>query len=85
MLLMSLDGEWFEFVATLPSATDCAVSQLKADLIEDIRVVCEYLDIFPEDLPGMPPEHDIEFLIIFLPGTAPIAKRPYRMSVGELE
>jgi hypothetical protein len=48
-------------------------------------VVCEYPDVFPEDLPGMPPERDIEFLIDLLPGTAPIAKRPYRMSVGELE
>jgi hypothetical protein len=61
------------------------VNQLKADLIEDIRVVCEYLDVFPEDLLGMAPERDIEFLIDLLPGTAPIAKRPYRMSVGELE
>jgi hypothetical protein len=61
------------------------VNQLKADLIEDIRVVCEYPDIFPDDLPGMPPERDIEFIIDLLPGTAPIAKRPYRMSVGELE
>jgi hypothetical protein len=47
--------------------------------------VCEYPDIFPDDLPGMPPERDIEFIIDLLPGTAPIAKRPYRISVGELE
>jgi hypothetical protein len=85
VLLTSPEGERFEFVATLPSAADCAVNQLKADSIEDIRVVCEYLDVFPDDLPGMPPEHDIEFIIDVLPGTAPIAKRPYRMSVGELE
>jgi hypothetical protein len=61
------------------------VNQLKANLIEDIRVVCEYPDFFPDDFPGMPPERDIEFIIDLLPGTAPIAKRPYRMSVGELE
>jgi hypothetical protein len=61
------------------------VNQLKADSIEDIRVVCEYPDIFPDDLPGMPPERDIEFLIDLLPGTASIAKRSYRMSFGELE
>jgi hypothetical protein len=58
---------------------------LKADSIEDIRVVCEYLDVFPDVLLGMPPERDIEFIIDLLPGTAPIAKRPYRISVGELE
>jgi hypothetical protein len=85
VILMSLEGEQFEFFATLPSAADYAVNQLKADLIEDIIVVCEYPDVFPDNLPGMPPERDIEFLIDLLSGTAPIAKRPYRMSVGELE
>jgi hypothetical protein len=58
------------------------VNQLKKDSIEDIRVVCDYPDVFPDDLPGMPPECDIEFIIDLLPGTAPIAKRPHRMSVG---
>ena len=41
--------------------------------------------MFPDDLPGMPPDHDIEFIIELLSGTAPIAKRPYRMGVNELE
>jgi hypothetical protein len=85
VILTSPEGEQFEFVATLPSAADCAVNQLKAYLIEDIRVVCDYPDVFPDELPGMPPERDIEFLIDLLPGTTPIAKRPYRMSFGELE
>ena len=40
---------------------------------------------FPDELPGMPPDRDIEFIIELLPGTAPIAKRPYRMGVNELE
>jgi hypothetical protein len=83
--LTSPEGERFEFVATLPSAAACAVNQLKAYSIEDIRVVCEYPDVFPDDLPGMPPERDIEFIIDVLLGTAPIAKRPYRMSVDEIE
>jgi hypothetical protein len=85
VVLTSQEGERFEFVATLPSATDCAVNQLKASSMEDIRVVSEYPDVFPDDLPGMPPECDIEFIKDLLPGTTPIAKRPYRMSVGELE
>jgi hypothetical protein len=61
------------------------MNQLKANAIEDIRVVSEYPDVFPDDLPGMPLERDIEFIIDLLPGTAPISKRSYRMSVGELE
>ena len=43
------------------------------------------VDEFPDDLPGMPPDRDIEFIIELLPGTTPIAKRPYRMGVNELE
>jgi hypothetical protein len=60
------------------------VNQLKGKSIEDIRIVNEYLDVFPKELPGMPPDRDIEFIIELLPGTAPIAKRPYRMGVNEL-
>jgi len=61
-----------------------AVNQLKGTSIEDIRIVNEYLDVFPEELPRMPPDRDIEFIIELLPGTTPIAKRPYRMGVNEL-
>jgi hypothetical protein len=50
----------------------------------DIRVVQDYPDVFPEELPGMLPDHDIEFLIELLPGTPRISKRPYRMPVNEL-
>jgi hypothetical protein len=48
-------------------------------------VVDDFSDIFPDDLPGMPPDHDIEFIIDLLPRTIPIAKRPYRMGANELE
>ena len=43
------------------------------------------MDVFPEELPGMPPDREIEFAIDLVPGTAPIAKRPYRMAAGELK
>jgi hypothetical protein len=69
VILTSPEGDRFEFVATLPSVADCAVNELKTDLIKYIRVVCEYPDIFPDDLPSMPPERDIEFLIDLLLGT----------------
>ena len=39
------------------------VYHLEAKAIEEIPVVCEYPDVFPEDLPGMPPDRDIEFVI----------------------
>jgi hypothetical protein len=50
----------------------------------DIRTVSEYPDVFPEELPGMPPDHEIEFVIELVPGTAPIFKRPYRMAANQL-
>jgi hypothetical protein len=52
--------------------------------LENIPVVCEYPDVFPDDLLGMPPDRDIEFVIELQPGTAPISKRPYRMPPKEL-
>ena len=57
------------------------VNQLDGDANEQDRVVEEFPDVFPDDLPGIPPDHDIEFIIELLPGTAPIAKRPYRMGL----
>jgi hypothetical protein len=52
--------------------------------LKGIPIVCEYPDVFPDDLPGMPPDRDIEFIIELQPGTAPISKRPYRMPPNEL-
>jgi hypothetical protein len=45
----------------------------------DIRTVSEYPDVFPEELPCMPPDREIEFVIELVSGTAPFFKRPYRM------
>ncbi|WVZ85144.1 hypothetical protein U9M48_032095 [Paspalum notatum var. saurae] len=53
-------------------------ASMEAKPTEGIRVVCEYPDVFPDELPGMPPDREIEFLIELLPGTGPIAKRQYR-------
>jgi hypothetical protein len=61
----------------------CAFAMIET-LVERIPVVCEYLDVFPDELPGMPPDRDIEFAIELQPGTAPISKRPYRMPPAKL-
>ena len=55
-----------------------------AKAIEDLPVVCEFPDVFPDDLPGLPPDRDVEFKIELIPGTAPISRRPYRMPPNEL-
>jgi hypothetical protein len=51
-----------------------------AKSIEEIPMVQEFLDVFPDDLPGIPPKRDIEFKIELQPGTTPVAKSPYRMT-----
>ena len=65
-----------------PTAT---VNQLDDSVNKEDPVLDEFPDVFPDDLPGMPPDRDIEFIIELLPRTTPIAKHPYRMGVNELE
>jgi hypothetical protein len=60
-----------------------SVHHIAAQNLKDIPVACEFPDIFPEDLPGMPPDRDVEFVIELQPGTAPISKRPYKMTPKE--
>ncbi|KAL4038252.1 hypothetical protein IC575_001862 [Cucumis melo] len=52
---------------------------------EDVPVVKEFLDVFPDDLSGLPPDREIEFTIELLPGTTPISQAPYRMAPSELK
>ncbi|XP_057960665.1 uncharacterized protein LOC131152809 [Malania oleifera] len=53
--------------------------------VEDIPVVRDFPDVFPEDLPGLPPDREVEFVIDLVPGTTPISKAPYRMAPAELK
>ena len=69
ILLTSSSGEKIELVCTLPSAAEGSVHQLDDKSLEDIKVVCDYPDMFPDELPGMPPDRDVEFVIDLLPGT----------------
>src|SRR3954471_4372292 len=52
--------------------------------IELVSIVREFLDVFPEELSGIPPIREVEFVIDLKPGTTPIAKRPYKMPPHEL-
>jgi len=74
------------FLVQLPKNDDIchAVNAIKPLTVAEIPVVCELLDVFTEDLPGLPPDRDIEFKIYLIPGIAPISRRPYRMPPNEL-
>ena len=47
-------------------------------------MVYDFLDVFPDELPGLPPDRDVEFKIELVPGTTPISRRPYSMPPNEL-
>ena len=61
------------------------MNSLSGVVQEEVPVVKDYPDVFPEELAGMPPDRDITFLIEQLPGSGPISKRPYRMPAKDLE
>ena len=65
----------------------CYLDAPKKDevLVHNIPVVREFADVFPEEIPGLPPNRDVEFTIDLEPGTAPISKAPYRMAPVEMQ
>jgi hypothetical protein len=66
-----------------PQITRCDKS-ISGPTLGQVPIVCEYPDVFSDELPGMPPDRDIEFIIELILGTGPIAQRPYRMNPAEL-
>jgi hypothetical protein len=72
-------------LATSKGATNhLKLNKLEVGQNQDVQIVDQYHDIFPEEFLGMPADHDIEFVIELIPGTASIYKRPYRMSDKQL-
>ncbi|WVZ71428.1 LOW QUALITY PROTEIN: hypothetical protein U9M48_020016 [Paspalum notatum var. saurae] len=74
-------GENMEVLIDPPQA---GVNAIDATALENIRVVSQFSDVFPDSLPGMPLEHDIEFSIELVLGTASIYKKAYRIAGVEL-
>jgi hypothetical protein len=84
--LTSSKGERFEDGIAVTTATRLATFLVDGKFVGvNIRVVRDFLDVFPEELPGMPLDREVELVIDLLPETAPISKRPYRMSVEGLK
>jgi hypothetical protein len=87
--LTTTDGKKLEFITELVViakgvANRAKINQLDASQGPEVPMVSKFPDVFPEELPGMPPNRDIEFVIELMPGTAPIYKSPYRMATSEL-
>jgi hypothetical protein len=71
-------------VTAMGVANHVKVNQLDASQGSEVPMVNEFPVVFLEELPGMPPDRDIEFVIELKPGTAPIYKTPFRMTTPEL-
>jgi hypothetical protein len=87
--LTTSSGKELEYVAENLATDKAAVNkfvsnQLDAISTQDIRTVSEFLYVFSEELPGMSPDREIEFVIELVPGTTPIFRRPYRMAANQL-
>jgi hypothetical protein len=84
--LTSPKGERFQVEIAVTTSSRRAMFFIAEEFVgNNIRVVRDFPDVFLEELPGMPPDREVEFVIDLLPGTAPISKWPYRMSVEELK
>ncbi|GJX37665.1 putative reverse transcriptase domain-containing protein, partial [Tanacetum coccineum] len=53
--------------------------------LEDVPIIRDFPDVFPEDLPGLPPTRQVEFQIDLVPGAAPVARTPYRLAPSEMK
>ncbi|GKE38498.1 putative reverse transcriptase domain-containing protein [Tanacetum coccineum] len=57
----------------------------KTKRLEDVPVIRDFPEVFPEDLPGLPPPRQVEFRIDLIPGAAPVARAPYRLAPSEMK
>ncbi|GJW60367.1 putative reverse transcriptase domain-containing protein [Tanacetum coccineum] len=53
--------------------------------LEDVPVIRDFPEVFPDDLPGLPPPRQVEFKIDLVPGAAPVARAPYRLAPSEMK
>nr|GEX11486.1 putative reverse transcriptase domain-containing protein [Tanacetum cinerariifolium] len=81
------NGEILEIHGERPEKDPKSLSCIKADKVrlDDIRTVCEFLEVFPNDLTGLPPVREIEFRIDLIPGALPVVKSPYRLAPSEMQ
>ena len=81
---LSSQGQTTKFYAHRSIPKKEMVFTAVAERLDMIPVVSEFPDVFPEELPGMPPDRELEFAIDIVPGIAPLYKKYYRMPSSEL-
>nr|GFA60661.1 putative reverse transcriptase domain-containing protein [Tanacetum cinerariifolium] len=81
------NGEILEIHGERPEKDPKSLSCIKADEVrlDDIRIVCDFPKVFPDDLIGLPPVRDIEFRIDLIPGALPVVRSPYHLAPSEMQ
>ncbi|GJS89954.1 putative reverse transcriptase domain-containing protein [Tanacetum coccineum] len=81
-----LNGEILEVQGERPEKDPGSLACIKADekKLDDIQVVRDFPEVFPDDLSGLPPVREIEFRIDLIPGASPVVKSPYRLAPSEM-
>jgi predicted transcriptional regulator len=87
--LMASNGKELEYVVEnlvtdKVASNRIVLNHLDASSTMNIKTVSKFLDVFSEEFPDMPPDHEIEFVIELVPGAGPIFKGPYRMVTNQL-
>ncbi|GJX11745.1 putative reverse transcriptase domain-containing protein [Tanacetum coccineum] len=62
-----------------------AEDKLEEKRLEDVPIIWEFLEVFPDDLPGLPPARQVGFQINLVPGAAPVARTSYRLALAEMQ
>nr|GEZ79112.1 putative reverse transcriptase domain-containing protein [Tanacetum cinerariifolium] len=72
-------------IVRIPFRDKILIVRVKRERLEDFPVVQEFPEVFPEDLPGIPPIRQVEFQIDLIPGVAPVARAPYRLAPSKMK
>ena len=84
--LTSSKGEIFEVEITITASTRPAIFLVDGKFVgSNIHVVRDFPNVFLDELPGIPPDREVEFVIDLLPETDPISEKTYKMSIEELK
>ncbi|GKG06338.1 hypothetical protein Tco_0326424, partial [Tanacetum coccineum] len=81
-----LNGKILEVQGERPEKDPGSLAYIKADekKFNDIQVVRDFPEVFPDDLSGLPPVRETEFRIDLIPGPSPVVKSPYRLAPSEM-
>ncbi|GJZ53184.1 putative reverse transcriptase domain-containing protein [Tanacetum coccineum] len=77
--------EWFAYIFLAQSDVEGNEDMSEEKRLEDVPTIRDFLEVFPEDLPGLPSTRQVKFQIDLVPGAAPVARAPYRLAPTELQ